>query len=92
MPLPRARILLASSLLLSCAAAAQDLASFEKRVTRKILPNGMTILVCERPAAPVFSFFTHVDAGSDRATKGVCPDHREAGVMKIASSEPRTCS
>ena len=72
MPLPRARILLPSSLLLlSCAAAAQDLASFEKKVTRKILPNGMTILVCERPAAPVFSFFTHVDAGSDRDAPGI---------------------
>jgi predicted Zn-dependent peptidase len=45
-------------------AAAQDLASFEKRTTVKTLPNGLTVVICERPEAPVFSFFTHVDAGS----------------------------
>ena len=45
-------------------AEAQDLASFEKRTTVKILPNGLTLIVCERPEAPVFSFYTLVDAGS----------------------------
>jgi predicted Zn-dependent peptidase len=45
-------------------AVGQDLASFEKRTTVKKLANGLTILICERPEAPVFSFFTHVDAGS----------------------------
>lgn len=45
-------------------AAAQDLASFEKRTTVKVLPNGLTLLVCERPEAPVFSYYTLVDAGS----------------------------
>jgi predicted Zn-dependent peptidase len=45
-------------------ALAQDLASFEKRTTVKKLANGLTIIICERPEAPVFSFFTHVDAGS----------------------------
>jgi predicted Zn-dependent peptidase len=50
--------------LLTCAAFAQDLASFEKRITVKKLPNGLTILICERPEAPVFSFHTLVDAGS----------------------------
>src|SRR5271163_1289279 len=44
-------------------AHAQDLASFEKRVTVKVLPNGLTLIVCERPEAPVFSFYTSVDAG-----------------------------
>jgi predicted Zn-dependent peptidase len=44
--------------------AAQDLASFEKRITVKKLANGLTIVICERPEAPVFSFFTLVDAGS----------------------------
>jgi len=44
--------------------AAQDLASFEKRVTMKTLPNGLTVLILRRPEAPVFSFFTLVDAGS----------------------------
>jgi predicted Zn-dependent peptidase len=42
----------------------QDLASFEKRTTVKKLANGLTVIVCERREAPVFSFFTHVDAGS----------------------------
>src|SRR5471032_1459167 len=46
------------------AARAQDLASFEKRITVKVLPNGLTLIVCERPEAPVFSFYTLVDAGS----------------------------
>ena len=46
------------------AAEAQDLASFERRTTVKKLPNGLTLLVCERPEAPVFSFFTLVNAGS----------------------------
>jgi predicted Zn-dependent peptidase len=45
-------------------AIAQDLASFEKRTTVKVLPNGLTLIVCERPEAPVFSFYTLVDAGS----------------------------
>src|SRR5208282_1499254 len=44
--------------------AAQDMASFEKRTTVKKLDNGLTVVICERPEAPVFSFFTHVDAGS----------------------------
>jgi predicted Zn-dependent peptidase len=51
-------------LLLAALVAAQDLASFEKRITITKLPNGLTVLICERPEAPVFSFFTHVDAGS----------------------------
>ncbi len=51
-------------LALSTAAMAQDLASFEKRITVKKLDNGLTVIICERPEAPVFSFYTHVDAGS----------------------------
>jgi predicted Zn-dependent peptidase len=39
------------------------LADFEKRVTTKVLPNGLTLIVLERPGAPVFSYFTIVDAG-----------------------------
>ena len=50
--------------LLSSFALAQDVASFEKRITVKKLPNGLTLMICERPEAPVFSFFTLVDAGS----------------------------
>lgn len=56
--------ILATSLL------AQDLASFEKRVTVKKLPNGLTVIVVERHEAPVFSFFTHVDAGNVQDPKG----------------------
>jgi predicted Zn-dependent peptidase len=44
-------------------AAAQDLKSFEQRITTKVLPNGLTLLICERPDAPVFSYVTFVDAG-----------------------------
>src|SRR5438552_10674472 len=57
-------------LLASLVAAGQDVASFEKRITVKRLPNGLTVLVCERHEAPVFSFFTHVDAGSAQDPKG----------------------
>jgi predicted Zn-dependent peptidase len=54
-------IVLSSFAILS---AAQDIASFEKRITVKKLDNGLTVVICERPEAPVFSFYTHVDAGS----------------------------
>src|SRR5450631_4202092 len=53
-----------SLFLLSAMALAQNVASFEKRITVKTLPNGLTLMVCERPEAPVFSFYTMVDAGS----------------------------
>jgi predicted Zn-dependent peptidase len=56
--------LLAAVLFLVALGAAQDVSSFEKRVTVKKLANGLTIIICERPEAPVFSFFTLVDAGS----------------------------
>jgi len=42
---------------------AQDLKSFEQRITTKVLSNGLTLIVCERPEAPVFSYSTFVDAG-----------------------------
>ena len=60
-------------LVLFCAlqtALAQDLASFEKRVHVKILDNGLTVLLLNRPQAPVFSFFTIVDAGDAQDPKG----------------------
>jgi len=56
--------------LLVAVSAAQDLASFEKRITVKKLPNGLTLMICERPEAPVFSFFTLVDAGSAQDPMG----------------------
>jgi predicted Zn-dependent peptidase len=51
-------------------APAQDIASFEKRTTVKVLKNGLTVILCERPEAPVFSFFTIVDAGSVQDPQG----------------------
>ena len=32
-------------------------------ITTKVLPNGLTLLICERPDAPVFSYTTFIDAG-----------------------------
>ncbi len=42
---------------------AQDLKSFEQRTTVKVLPNGLTLIICERHEAPVFSYTTFIDAG-----------------------------
>ena len=55
---------LAMMVALCALAPAQDLVSFEKRITLKKLDNGLTVIICERPEAPVFSFNTHVDVGS----------------------------
>ena len=64
--------LLAGVLILAAGSArAQDLASFEKRVTVKTLDNGLTLVVCERTEVPVFSFYTHVDVGADREVPGI---------------------
>jgi predicted Zn-dependent peptidase len=57
-------------LLVAAPAFAQDLASFEKRVTVKKLANGLTVIVMERHEAPVFSAYTFVDAGSVQDPKG----------------------
>src|SRR5258708_25406711 len=52
------------------AAQSIDLASFEKRVTVHKLKNGLTLVICRRPEAPVFSFFTIVDAGAAQDLEG----------------------
>ncbi|HEX2570284.1 MAG TPA: pitrilysin family protein [Polyangia bacterium] len=52
------------------AARAQDLASFEKRTTIKVLPNGLTLIVVERPVAPVFSYYTRVAVGGAQEAVG----------------------
>ncbi len=57
-------------LLLSLPLVSQDIASFEKRIMVRTLPNGLTLLVMERPEAPVFSGYTFVDAGSVQDPKG----------------------
>jgi len=61
---PRPFFLIPLVLLFAIAASSQDVKSFEKRIAVKKLPNGLTLLVMERPEAPVISFYTHVDAGS----------------------------
>jgi predicted Zn-dependent peptidase len=53
------------------AAGAQDLAAFEHRTTVKVLANGWTFVIVERPVAPVFSFATLVDVGSAQEVPGV---------------------
>jgi predicted Zn-dependent peptidase len=50
---------------------AQDLASFEKRITTRKLDNGLTVIVMERPEAPVFSFATIVNVGSAQEVPGI---------------------
>lgn len=56
---------------LGSAAQAQDIASFEKKITVKKLTNGLTVIIMERPEAPVFSFNTHVDVGSTQEDVGI---------------------
>ncbi len=66
-------MLLGSALLvaLTSESLGQDLASLEKRVTVKVLDNGLTVVICERHEAPVFSFFTYVNVGADREYPGI---------------------
>ena len=57
-------VFLALALAAACVGAhAQDLKSFEQRITVKVLPNGLTLILCERHEAPVFSYTTFIDAG-----------------------------
>jgi predicted Zn-dependent peptidase len=64
-------VALALALIISVGGQAQQLADFEKRVTVEKLDNGLTLLLLERPDAPVVSFFTHVDAGSAQEVPGI---------------------
>jgi predicted Zn-dependent peptidase len=52
-------------------AGAQDLATYEKRTTVRKLDNGLTVIVMERPEAPVFSFATVVNVGSAQEVPGI---------------------
>ncbi|HUP65994.1 MAG TPA: pitrilysin family protein, partial [Thermoanaerobaculia bacterium] len=58
-------------LMITMGATAQSIPSFEKRITMETLDNGLTVLILERPEAPVFSFFTHVDAGGAQEVPGI---------------------
>ncbi len=66
--MPR-KFLLPLLLLFTLPIHAQDIASFEKRVQVRTLPNGLTIVLMQRKEAPVFSFYTFVDAGSSQDPK-----------------------
>jgi predicted Zn-dependent peptidase len=69
----RSRFATAVVLLAAAAApaAAQDLASFEKKTRVHVLDNGWTFILVERPEAPVFSFATLVDVGSAQEGPGL---------------------
>lgn len=64
-------LVVSAALALVAPAAAQDLATFSKKVTEKTLPNGLTVIVVEEPGAPVFSFSIRVLTGSDREVPGI---------------------
>src|SRR2546430_8069545 len=69
--LKRLRLIAVLAIAVSTSAWAQDLASIEKRVTVKKLDNGLTLIIYERPEAPVFSFATVVNAGGGREVPGI---------------------
>jgi len=60
----RLSLLFLALISLMTTAFAQDVNSFAKNITVKTLANGLTVMIYERHEAPVFSFFTQVDAGS----------------------------
>jgi len=64
-------LLLTLAVLLTCVAPAQDLASFETRLTEHRLANGLTFLLYERPEAPVVSFYAQVDVGAAQEVPGI---------------------
>jgi predicted Zn-dependent peptidase len=59
----RGTLTLVAVAMATAGAQSQDLKSFEQRITTKVLPNGLTLIICERPDAPVFSYSTFIDAG-----------------------------
>src|SRR6266481_3735171 len=68
---PRSLALITCLLVFVFASRGQDISSFEKKITVKKLPNGLTVIIMERPEAPVFSFYTRVDAGSAQEVQGI---------------------
>lgn len=44
--------------------------NLEARTAVKVLPNGLTLVLCERHEAPVFSFYTQVNTGSANDPNG----------------------
>jgi predicted Zn-dependent peptidase len=64
-------LLAAVMLIATSSVTAQDLASFEKRTSMRVLDNGLTVMIIERHDAPVFSYATIVNAGSAQETPGI---------------------
>jgi predicted Zn-dependent peptidase len=64
-------MLVALLLLVASSATAQDLASFEKRTSMRVLDNGLTVIMLERHDAPVFSYATMVNTGSAQEVPGI---------------------
>ena len=58
-------------LMLPLAAGAKSYLDLEKSVVKHELPNGLTLLVLERPQAPVVSFVTWADVGAANEVKGI---------------------
>ena len=69
--LPLRRTLLVSSSKPAVVAQAEDLTSLGKQIHFMSLNNGLTVLLFERDATPLFSVFTHVDIGSNRNVFGL---------------------
>jgi len=65
------RACLVALLVLTANVWAQDLASIEKRVTVKKLDNGLTLIIYERPEAPVFSYATVANVGAAQEVPGI---------------------
>jgi predicted Zn-dependent peptidase len=65
-----ATILLFTTTLATRPSKSQDLKSFEGRITTKGLSNGLTIIICERPEDPMFSYVTLVNAGNGNSPAG----------------------
>src|ERR1041384_3046307 len=65
------RACLVAMLVLTANVWAQDLASIEKRVTVKKLDNGLTLIIYERPEAPVFSYATVANVGAAQEVPGI---------------------
>lgn len=64
-------MIIAILVMVSSSMAAQDLASFEKRIQKRVLANGLTVLLLERRDAPVFSYATVINAGSAQEVPGI---------------------
>jgi predicted Zn-dependent peptidase len=72
---PRTRLaalaLLLAAALAATPASAQNIESVEKNLTLETLDNGLTIMIYERPTAPVVSFYTYADVGSAQEVNGI---------------------